>query len=179
MSETIIQDKIISLLKKRGELNILQLSSHLNMDRHTIAKYLEILKTKGVVTFLSKGKSKVWRISDSTLSNLLGVNGFISEQVLSVLKDLDCDVSIQSKNYDVIWHSAEEKKGKCYEVLKGKPVPCKNCPSREVFKTGISKKSLFTRSGVKKVKLFNPIKNEAGEVIAVIEITKNKVVRVD
>lgn len=179
MSEILAQDKILELLKNRGELNILDLSSALKMNRHTIAKYLEVLKSKGLIDFSTKGKSKLWRLTDNNIAHLLGANEFISNQMLSILTDLDYDVSIQSKDYDMIWHSIKNEKGKCYEVLKGKKVPCTNCPSKKVFKTGLPQKVATNQKGVKKIKLYNPIKNESGDVIAVVEITKNQVAKVD
>jgi len=160
-------------LKNNKELNILEISSSLKMDRHTVAKYLEILRTRGLVNFSTKGKSKIWSLSDNPFKELLGVNDFISSQVLRVLSNLDYDVSIQSRNYDVIWHNSKSLEGKCYEVFQAKKVPCKNCPSKKVFSTGQAHKEVVVRNGEKKLMISEPIKNDRGEVIAVVELVKN------
>ena len=122
-----INEKILSILKENKELNILAISSSLDMDRHTVAKYLEVLRTKGLVTFSTKGKSKLWRLSDNSFTELLGVNDFISNQVLELFSNLDYEVSVQSKNYDVVWNNKNKEGGKCYRVLKGKETKCKHC----------------------------------------------------
>jgi DNA-binding transcriptional ArsR family regulator len=169
-----IEEKILKSLKRKKEQNILDLAENLAIDRHTVAKYLEVLKSKGLVKFSAKGKSKIWSLNDNELSALLGSNDFVSSQVLGILNKLDFDVSIQSKNYDIIWHNSSSEKGKCYEVKKGKKVPCKNCPSDKVFQSGASQKTLMKRLGCSVLVLSEPIKNEKGEVIAVLELTKNE-----
>lgn len=172
MQEIKPERKILNVLKKRDTTNILDLAETTNMDRHTVAKYLEILKTKGLVDYSTKGKSKLWKTSNNQFSEILGINEHISNQVLGILKNLDYNVSIQSKNYDIIWHNSKNKKGKCYEIKQGKKIPCKNCPSDKVFKTGKAEKRIIKQDGEEKTIISEPIKNEEGKVIAVIELTK-------
>ena len=169
-----IEEKILKSLKRKKEQNILDLADNLSLDRHTVAKYLEVLKSKGLVKYTNKGKSKIWHLNENEFSALLGTNDFVSSQVLSILNKLDFDVSIQSKNYDIIWHNSKSEKGKCYEVKRGKKVPCKNCPSTKVFEFGTSQKTLVKQNGVDKLVLSEPIKNEKGVVVAVLELTKNQ-----
>ncbi|MFP4567518.1 MAG: hypothetical protein ACLFN8_01100 [Candidatus Woesearchaeota archaeon] len=173
MLEINLEDKILKALKRKGEQNILDLASNIKSDRHTVAKYLEILKSKGLVDFVSRGKSKIWCLTQNKLSQLIGASDFISSQVLRTLNKLDFDVSIQSKNYDIIWHNSKVESGKCYEVKRGKKVPCRNCPSTKVFELGVSQRSLIKKQGQEFLVLSEPIKNERGIVVAVLEITKN------
>ena len=163
-----LENKIINVLKKNKDLNILQISSQLELDRHTTSKYLEILKTKGIVDFKAKGKSKQWNLTNNPFTELLGKNEYITTQVLNLLSELNFEISIQSKNYEVIWNNKTQKKGKCYKVLRNKNTKCETCPSEEVFKTGKTQKTIIN----KKELITQPIKNEAGEVIAIIELTK-------
>ena len=166
----LIERKIINLLKKNKDINILEMSSQLKIDRHTTSKYLEILRTKGIVDFKTKGKSKQWHLTNNPFTELIEKNEYIATQVLNTLSALDFEISIQSKKYDVIWHNRTDKKGKCYEVLRGEARRCKNCPSEEAFKTGETQKTIVN----KKELITQPIKNETGQVIAVIEIIKEK-----
>ena len=172
MPKLSIEEKILKSLKRKKEQNILDLATALALDRHTVAKYLEVLKSKGLVKYSTKGKSKIWSLSENEFSNLLGINDFISSQVLGVLNKLNFDVSIQSKNYDVIWHNSKDVKGKCYEIKQGKKVPCKNCASSKVFETGATQTKLIKREGKDFLVLSEPIKNEQGDVIAVLEVSK-------
>jgi hypothetical protein len=175
------EEKIILLLKQNKEMNILEISLSLKMDRHTVAKYLEVLRTKGLISYSSKGKSKFWKLSDNPLTELLGVNDFISNQVLGIFNNLDYAVSIQSKNFDIIWHNTKvdkkQESGKCYEVLKGKAVRCSNCPSEKVFETGTSHQSSSRVNGKDTTVISQPIKNEAGEVIAVVELIRREALK--
>ena len=172
MPKLSIEEKILKSLKIKKEQNILDLAQGLALDRHTVAKYLEVLKSKGLVKYSTKGKSKIWSLNENEFSNLLGINDFVSNQVLSVLNKLDFDVSIQSKNYDVIWHNSKDVKGKCYEIKRGKKIPCKDCASSKVFETGDAHTKLIKRQGKELLVLSEPIKNEHGDVIAVLEISK-------
>ena len=167
-----IEENILKCLKQNKKLNILSISSHLKLDRHTTAKYLEILKTKKLVEYETKGKSKIWKLTKNPIQEELGVNNYISSQVLNALSKLDMDISIQSKNYDIIWYNSKENKGKCYELKKGKKEPCKNCPSEKVFKTGKTQTKQIKNKDEKTQIISEPILNEKGEVIAVIEIQK-------
>lgn len=171
-----VDNKILSALKGK-ELNILELSVLIKKDRHTTAKYLEVLKSKGLINYKTRGKSKIWFSSKNPLSELLNMNSFISSQVLGVLNNLDYAVSIQSRDFVVVWHNDKlknkygENNGnqKCYELIKGRRVPCKNCISEKTFNTGEIQKSL---KGNDLKSLVHPIKNEQGEVLAVIKLSK-------
>lgn len=174
MSEKRIEEKILSQLKKKQEQNILEISSTLKLDRHTTAKYLEILRTKGIVDFKTKGKSKLWSLTNNPFTELLGKTDFVSNQVLNILSALDYEVSIQSKNYDIIWHNRSKETGKCYQVLEGKKTRCKNCPSQKVFETGQPQKTKIKKDNQEKTRISQPIKNENGDVIAVVELTRNE-----
>ncbi len=169
--ESVTEGEIIKVLKNNPDLNILDISKKLSLERHTVSKYLEVLKSKGVVSFSNKGKSKLWRLTNNSLSQLLGMNDFISSQVLDLFRSLNYDVSIQSKNYDVVWHSGSDKRGKCYKILKGKKEHCENCGAQRVFETGLPQQSRVDKGSRKKNFVFQPIKNEEGEVVAVIELS--------
>lgn len=168
------EHKILNAIKKLKEPNILSIATATKMDRHTVAKYLEVLKTKGLATYQTKGKSKIWKIEQNSFSEILGVNDFITSQVLDIVKNLEYEVSIQTKNYDVIWHNSHEKKGKCYEIKQGKKTPCKKCPAEKVFKTGKTEKITITQNNEERTVIAEPIKNEEGKVIAIIELAKIK-----
>ena len=164
-----IENKIINILKQKDNQNILEISKKLKLDRHTTSKYLEILKTKGLLKYETKGKSKIWQLTKNPFTNFLE-NDFLTKQVLEILNDLNYEISIQSKNHDVVWHNRSNIKGKCYQVIEGKDMRCKNCLAEKVFEKGETQKTIKKSQE----KIFKPIKNQKGDVIAVMELVKGE-----
>jgi PAS domain S-box-containing protein len=68
----------------------------------------------------------------------------------------------------------------CYEALVGRSSPCSGCPSRKALKSGHMEHGLVHRSGSKSTKgeaywdnYAVPIKNESGDIIHLVQITRN------
>lgn len=60
MSE--IEKKIMSLLKgSENEMQVEEMASELNLTRHTVSKYLAVLKAKKLVTYKTVGRTKLWK----------------------------------------------------------------------------------------------------------------------
>ena len=66
-----VQSKIIKLLSKKNDLTINAIASIINVDRHTAAKNLEVLKGQGLIDYRDSGKSKLWSMAESPLLNSL------------------------------------------------------------------------------------------------------------
>jgi len=57
-----IEARIMSLLKGAEQgLQVEELSRSLGLTRHTVAKYLEVLKAKGEIRFRRVGRTKIWK----------------------------------------------------------------------------------------------------------------------
>jgi len=163
----IIEHKILNLLKDKDEdITINEIANSIKADRHTAAKHLEMLKSKGLVEYRTIGKSKVWKLSKSPFLNALQNNDDISNNMKSILQHMDGHINIQDKN-KIIW-SNTRRNNCCSDGQK-----CKDCAVEKTFKTGNSSSSLRNWSK-KKVKITTqPIKDNKNNTVAVVEIIKD------
>jgi len=161
----IIEHKILNLLKdKEEDITINDIANSIKADRHTAAKRLEMLKSKGLVEYRTIGKSKVWKISKSPFLNALQNNDDISNNIKSILQHVEGSVTIQDKNR-VLWSNKD--KSNCCQIGDKK---CKECAVDKTFKTGNSSTSIKDWSK-KKVKIVTqPIKDNNNNTVAVVEI---------
>jgi predicted ArsR family transcriptional regulator len=57
-----IEKKIMSLLKgSENEMQVEEMANELNLTRHTVSKYLAVLKAKKLVTYKTVGRTKLWK----------------------------------------------------------------------------------------------------------------------
>jgi predicted transcriptional regulator len=163
----IIEHRIISLLKDKDEdITINEVADSIRVDRHTAAKRLEMLKSKGLVEYRTIGKSKVWKISKSPFLNALRDNDDISNNIKNILQHVDGHITIQDKN-KILW--SNNKNNDCCRSNHKK---CKDCAVEKTFRTGISE-STIRNVQRKKVKIVTqPIKDDNNHTIAVVEIMK-------
>ncbi len=56
-----LEEKILETLQQRGAVHTEELADHLGVVRHTAAKYLEILRAKGLVRCRKVGNAKLWQ----------------------------------------------------------------------------------------------------------------------
>jgi PAS domain S-box-containing protein len=68
----------------------------------------------------------------------------------------------------------------CFEALVGRNTPCSGCPSKKALKSGRMERALLHRSGSKSTKgkaywdnYAVPIKNESGDIVHLVQITRN------
>ena len=82
-----IQSKILTILQStRSGLQMEELSEQLNLTRHTVAKYLEVLRAEGKVHYNKIGRAKLWTdLSAAVAIRVLGAG------------DLDDILHIQEK----------------------------------------------------------------------------------
>ena len=79
-----IQSKIIKVLKTcPSGLQIEEVAEKLGLTRHTVAKYLEILRAEGKIHFDKIGRSKLWK-EISTTSNIRLLSMDDLEQILRI-----------------------------------------------------------------------------------------------
>jgi len=163
----IMEHKILDLLKDKDEdITINDIANDIKADRHTAAKHLEMLKSKGLVEYRTIGKSKVWKISKSPFLNALKNNDDISNNMKSILQHVDGQIHIQDRD-KIIW-SNTKKNNCCTDGEK-----CKDCAVEKTFKTGKTE-SLTRGWSKKKVKITTqPIKDSNNKTVAVVEIIRD------
>jgi PAS domain S-box-containing protein len=68
----------------------------------------------------------------------------------------------------------------CFKALVGRSSPCSGCPSKKALKSGHMERALVHRSGSKSTKgeaywdnYAVPIKNESGDIVHLVQITRN------
>ncbi|MFT4311487.1 MAG: helix-turn-helix domain-containing protein [Candidatus Woesearchaeota archaeon] len=165
-----MEDKIINILSKKS-LNISQIANKLEVERHTAAKYLEALEKKDYIKKEIKGKSKLYKLNNPLIEFFKKEDDIVSSQIKELLKNINEHVSVQNKDFEVIWSNKEFEKGKkCYELYANRDSVCPNCPAEQTFKTGSSNISRV-KSLEKEVTVF-PVKNFKDETIGVIELGK-------
>lgn len=167
------QNKIIEVLRsKEIDLTISQIALETRMERHTAAKHLESLKSKGLVESREVGKSKLWKLSKSPLIEALKDDSPVSKELKKMLGLLEDKISIQDKNNKVIWHNQESSALKCHEVNWNKKHKCEACPADRLFENGKTTKITITKNNKKNEIIMHPIKDNEGKTIALIEIIK-------
>ena len=161
-----MEEQIISELKKQN-LTISQLAIRVSAERHTVAKYLEKLESSGLVKYSPKGKSKIYSLTNPLLELFQG-QGELNSQIKEILSLVDNHISVQTKDFKVVWNNKVESKGHCYELYANRSDICPNCPADKVFETNTKHVQII--SGMGEVEI-HPIVNN-GETIAVVEIAR-------
>lgn len=163
-----MEKKIINLFKKNSELTISQTAKKLGIERHTAAKYLKAMRDKGSLTRRTKGRSKIYTLSKTTLFKFLQENTLISQEVKNILKQIPTKISIQDKNYNIIYSNIAKPGQKCYQAYANRNTKCPNCPAEKTLQTGTTNttkvNALQTQVQIK------PIKNTKQETIGVMEV---------
>ncbi|MFA5797154.1 MAG: helix-turn-helix domain-containing protein [Candidatus Woesearchaeota archaeon] len=159
--DTLEQQILVMLRKSESGLTINQISLHAKKDRHTIAKYLEKMQSQGLIEMRTRGKSKIYSITESSLISAMKKNDSLAAELSQVFQALDQKVMLKTKN-DLINYN------RCFEHA-GNNAVCKNCPVEETFKTG---KSSTTRGKYADITA-HPITKD-NDVIAVVEIIKKR-----
>ena len=82
-----------------------ELANKIKIERHTLMKYLEILKTKGLIFYKQYGRTKVWFETKSPVISLFQNNDELSFQIKNLINSLDEGISIADRNMNIIWTS--------------------------------------------------------------------------
>jgi len=181
-----IQEQIMDVLEDKDEgASSTEIAEKLEVDRHTLAKHLDVLTAKGYVNFRQLGMAKLWFATKIPLLALLE-----KEDVPSIANVFDAfseGITILDKDFGVLWankkireNHGELKKIKgaqCYKAFDLGNDVCANCPSTKTFKTGSKEKAVevvIDKNGDKKFFEIasQPIKDNKGKTVAVLEIIR-------
>jgi ribosomal protein S18 acetylase RimI-like enzyme len=106
--ETSIQDGILKILQSaRSGMQLEELSERLNLTRHTVAKYLEVLRAEGKVHYNKIGRTKLWTdVSKDVAIRFLGMDDLddilrIQEKVIKEQKSNSLDRLVSLKDTTV------------------------------------------------------------------------------
>ncbi len=182
-----IQNQIMEVLNSSDSgASSNEIAEKLAVDRHTLAKHLDVLNAKGYVDYRQLGMAKLWFATKIPLLALLE-----KEDVPSVANVFDAfgeGISILDKDFGVLWankkireNSGELHKIKgaqCYKAFNLGDEICANCPSTKTFKTGTKQKSVevvIDKEGKKKFFEISsqPIKDNKGKIVAVLEVIRD------
>ncbi len=174
---TALKENTLNFLKKAEHgLSTNELCEKLNLERHTLSKYLALLKAENLIECRELGRTKLWSINKAPLFSLLNTTNHISESFKELLNNLDEKIYLVSRNKEVLWannkvHLPKEKK--CFENFNEKET-CQNCPAEKTFLSG-KKEVVFTDLENKQLQVSTvPIKDIHGETIAFLEMVKER-----
>jgi hypothetical protein len=128
------------------------------------------LESKHKIVSTQKGKSKIYKATNPILEFFKNEEE-VSKSVKILLENIKEHVSVQNKDFEVIWSNKNFEKGKkCFQLYANRRDVCPNCPAHETFKTNkLTTRRVDTLN--KEISIF-PIENAKKEVIGVIELAK-------
>ena len=87
--ENSIRNQILNLLKaSQTGSQVEEIAEKIGLTRHTVAKYLEILRAEGKVHFQKAGRTKIWK-EMATASNIRLLNMDDIEEILRIEKKIE------------------------------------------------------------------------------------------
>ena len=172
-----IKHQVLDHLKKaESGLTTQELCKFLELERHTVAKYLDSLKAENLVEYRELGRTKLWSLNKSPLFSVLNSNNQISESFKELLNNLDEKIYLVSKEKIILWANNKVKAlsgRRCFENFK-ESESCQNCPAEKAFHTG-NKEITFRTFEEKNMKISTvPIKDTDGQTIAFLEMVKEQ-----
>ena len=143
-----IRQAVINFISSKGDDGVLasEMGRELNVNRHTLAKHLEILNGQDILIYRQVGMAKLWFINRAPFSSMLesdkvdSVLGTIFQEVINKTHNF---LFVVDKDYNIIYmnKAAKERFGdntgkKCYTLM-GNKSPCKKfCVVREFLEKG-------------------------------------------
>lgn len=162
-------EKEILAVLKNDNYTISEIANLLKIERHTVSRYLQGLEAKGEVSYIVKGKSKVYSLTNNPFLEIITSNNKVSTQLKEVLSKVNDHISIQDSNYKVIWNNKTKSGQECFRIYANRETKCDNCPVDEVLSSGMAKKRVVNMSEKLEVEIL-PIKDQKNNTIAVVEI---------
>lgn len=136
-------EKEILAVLKNDNYTISEIANLLKIERHTVSRYLQGLEAKGEVSYIVKGKSKIYSLTNNPFLEIITSNNKVSTQLKEVLSKVNDHISIQDSNYKVIWNNKTNSGQECFRIYANRETKCDNCPVDEVLSSGMAKKGLL------------------------------------
>ncbi len=115
--EASIQDGILKILQSaKSGVQVEDLSDRLNLTRHTVAKYLEVLRAEGKVHYTKAGRTKLWTdVSKNVTIRFLGTEDL--DDILRIQEKI-----IREQKSDSLDKLASLKETTVYRLQQGDPL---------------------------------------------------------
>ncbi|MBN2317581.1 MAG: GNAT family N-acetyltransferase [Acidobacteria bacterium] len=112
-----IQTQILKILQDSNTgLQIEEVGEKLGLTRHTVAKYLEILRAEGKIHYTKAGRTKLWKVlSTAVATRLLGSEDL--EEILRIADKIE-----REDNSDKAERMASLKETAVYQLEYGDPL---------------------------------------------------------
>lgn len=146
LSEGEGREKLIELIRKEEHgISITEISEKLELERHTLAKYLDVLYSNGVVEFKQMGMSRLWYATKSPIMKLVNGDDELSRCFRSVLNSFDEGIAIVSPDMRVIWSNDAMKRfsdkstiigTECFKAYRQNNKLCNECPATHTLRSG-------------------------------------------
>lgn len=116
MTET-IQDQILKMLKtSKSGLQMEEIAENIDLTRHTVAKYLEVLRAEGKIHYSKFGRTKLWKdISAAITTRLLGVEDL--DDILRIAETIEREDDVDKAD-----RMASLKETAVYQLQHGEPL---------------------------------------------------------
>jgi GNAT superfamily N-acetyltransferase len=112
-----IQTQILKLLATSvSGLQMEEIGEQLGMTRHTIAKYLEVLRAEGRIRYTKIGRTKLWKdVSATVKTKLLSMDDL--EEIIGIAEKIE-----REDNFDKAERMASLKETAVYQLQHGDPL---------------------------------------------------------
>jgi len=116
MTDT-IQDQVLRTLKGvKSGLQMEEVAERLGLKRHTIAKYLEVLRAEGKIHYSKIGRTKLWKdVSEAVSVKLLGMDDL--EDILRIAESIERETDSEKAE-----RMASLKETAVYQLQNGEPM---------------------------------------------------------
>lgn len=175
MGDALKQQLVVLLEEQKQGLTTHECAERLDVDRHTLAKYLESLRGEGLVEYRQVGKAKLWSVTSSPLLTLLSKNDPLGRSIKELFNQLDEKILLVTRDRKVVWsnvHATSAQGARCFENYQKSEI-CTGCPAEKSFKSGI-KESTVLHVGTEHAAISTiPIKDHAGQTVAFLEVVKD------
>jgi ribosomal protein S18 acetylase RimI-like enzyme len=116
MAET-IQDQILKILKTgKSGLQMEEVAEKIGLTRHTVAKYLEVLRAEGKIHYSKFGRTKLWKdVSAAITTRLLGLEDL--NDILRIAETIEREDDTEKAD-----RMASLKETAVYQLQHGEPL---------------------------------------------------------
>jgi GNAT superfamily N-acetyltransferase/biotin operon repressor len=112
-----IQTQVLNILQNSSTgLQIEEVGEKLSLTRHTVAKYLEILRAEGKIHYNQVGRTKLWKVlSSSVVTRPLGIDDL--DEILRIAEKIE-----RANNSEKSERMAYLKETAVYQLESGDPL---------------------------------------------------------
>ncbi len=170
-----LKQRLLGILQAQKQgLTTQECAKQVGLDRHTIVKYLEALRSEGLVEFRQIGKAKVWTVTSAPFLALLSKDDPIGASIKEVLNQLDEQIFLVTKDRKVVWsnrHAQHVQGVRCFEKYQEHAI-CQGCPAEKTLQSGKKETMIVQAIDMSVAVSTIPIKDQDGQTVAFLEVVK-------